>query len=145
VISLELNPDLRVLRQFGWAALAVFAAAGVQLLLRDRIFGLHAGTLAVPLALLCFFVGGLSALLSLIAPRANRFLYLALTLLAFPIAWLVSWALVLALYFLVLTPAGLALRLLRADPMARDLDRARESYWEPLPPPPGPERYFKQY
>ena len=64
---------------------------------------------------------------------------------AFPIGWTVSYLLLAAIFFLVLTPIGLVMRLFGRDPMLRALDRSAKTYWVPHNPGADPRRYFKQF
>lgn len=61
-----------------------------------------------------------------------------------PIGWTISRGVLAVLYFGVLTPIGLVLRLVRPDPLAREDDSA--SFWTPrsMEEPPL-ERHFRQY
>jgi len=65
---------------------------------------------------------------------------------AFPIGWTVSHVLLAVVYFAVLTPTGLGLRLLGYDPMSRrDRSEEKTSYWERECAPENRERYFRQF
>jgi hypothetical protein len=91
-----------------------------------------------------------SLALGLWRPRWFRPLYVAWMALAFPFGWLMSHALMAAIYLLLITPIGLILRVARRDPLARQFDREAQSYWMPTPPPSrdpndSRARYFRQY
>jgi hypothetical protein len=49
------------------------------------------------------------------------------------------------IYFAVLTPLGLVLRLFGRDALSLHLDRQRESYWIPRDKPRKPADYFRQF
>jgi len=51
----------------------------------------------------------------------------------------------LLVFYLVLTPMGLIMRLLRRDPMLRAYDRAAASYWEAARSQRAASRYFRQF
>lgn len=54
--------------------------------------------------------------------------------------------LVLALiFYLVITPIGLVLRLVRKDPLKRQWDPSAPSYWTKVEPPAAPLDYFRQF
>ncbi len=61
-----------------------------------------------------------------------------------PIGWVLSHALLAAVFYGVVLPVGLAMRLAGRDPMTRRLDRAAASYWVGRERVDGSERYFKQ-
>ena len=63
----------------------------------------------------------------------------------FPIGWLVSHLLLAAIYYLVITPIGIMMRVCGYDPMQRRWDRQATTYWKPRRDTDDPKRYFKQY
>jgi hypothetical protein len=86
------------------------------------------------------------AAVGLARPRAVRWVYLALVFLTLPIGWCVSHVLLAAIFFLVVTPIGLAMRVLGRDPMRRRPDRSAESYWIARRRPGGGiDRYLRPY
>ncbi|MBN2131916.1 MAG: hypothetical protein JW741_20615 [Sedimentisphaerales bacterium] len=124
-----------------------------------RIFGLSAPVASAILAAVLVFLWGATAvwaiallaagagilLCSLIWPSAARIVYLVLTLTALPIGYAISFVLLAAFYFLLLTPLGLVFRLIRRDALHRNLDRSCSSYWIPRRPPATMDRYFHQF
>jgi hypothetical protein len=74
----------------------------------------------------------------------NKF-YKTWSLLFLPLAWSVSTLLLVLVYYGVLTPFGLVLRMLGRDSMHRKLDRDRTTYWLKRPEVVDPERYFRQF
>jgi hypothetical protein len=61
------------------------------------------------------------------------------------VGFVVSNTAVTAVYFLVVTPIGLLLRLCGRDPLRRRFERGRESYWEDAEKTGDAARYFRQY
>jgi hypothetical protein len=145
LIKLNLDPSTGELRKFGFIALAVFAAAGLLVWLRatplSPVIGESAGTVARAL----WVIGGLSGGFSLIAPRANRPLFVTMSVVGFPIGLAISYASMAALFFLVMAPFGVIRRVVAGDPLARRLDRSAPTYWVPHKRVRGPQRYFSQY
>jgi len=80
-----------------------------------------------------------------LVPQVARPFYLAWHGLGCCIGFIVSNTAVTAVYFFVVTPIGLALRLFGRDPLRRRFERERESYWEDAEKPGGAERYFRQH
>jgi ABC-type uncharacterized transport system permease subunit len=78
-------------------------------------------------------------------PRLRRPLYLGWVYAAYPIGFVVSYAVLAFVYFLVFTPIGLIMRLVRYDPLHRSFDPARKSYWIEHQSRGGSSRYFNQY
>ncbi|MEZ6319358.1 MAG: SxtJ family membrane protein [Phycisphaerales bacterium] len=62
-----------------------------------------------------------------------------------PIGWTVSTVLLGVVYFVVITPMGVVMRVFGYDPMARGFDGGRASYWEERDAPGGARRYFRQF
>jgi hypothetical protein len=66
--------------------------------------------------------------------------------LAWPIGFVVSHVVLALVYYLVLTPIGLAMRVFGYDPMRREFDRSAESYWIARDTAEiKAERYFRQF
>lgn len=62
-----------------------------------------------------------------------------------PVGAAVSFLILAAAYYGVVTPVGLILRLAGHDPMKRRFESSVTSYWEPREPERDPARYFHQY
>ncbi len=90
-------------------------------------------------------LGSIALLFSLVFPRANRILYVGLTLLTFPIGFVLSYVIMGVLYFLIIGPIAVVMRLLGRDPMHRAYDPTAPSYWSAARPPRDKESYFHQY
>ncbi len=90
-------------------------------------------------------IGILSGLFSLLAPRANLPLYVGTTLFAFPIGFVLSYVILGTLFYLVITPVGLLVRLAGRDPMGRRFARDASSYWVDARSARSKESYFKQF
>jgi hypothetical protein len=120
LLQLNLEPSRKELRWFAglWWPL-ICAMIGLAFF---RKF--HAPTAAVWI----WAVGGLLAALGVIAPRVIQPFYLLLMRLTYPVGWCVSHLVLAAMYFLVVTPIGLLLRVFH-DPMERRFDRAASTYW----------------
>ena len=89
--------------------------------------------------------GGLS-LLYFAVPRLRRRFYLAWMYAALPMGWTVSHIILAIVYFGLVTPIGLLLRLSGYDSMSRrDQSDGRTSYWENCPTPKDRKRYFRQF
>ena len=78
-------------------------------------------------------------------PEFLRKVYLLACYAALPIGIIVSSVALIFIYYFVLMPIGLVLRLTGHDPMRRHFDPAAETYWVPRKPEDGLERYFRQF
>ena len=99
------------------------------------------GTLALALAALALTVG----LLGLLWPRVIRPVYVGWMVLAFPIGWTVSQAMLAVMFYGLFTPIGLLFRLIGRDPLHRARRPASRHTGAPKPSADDPRRYFKQF
>jgi hypothetical protein len=74
-----------------------------------------------------------------------RTFYVAAAYITFPIGMIISSVILMLIYYLVLTPIGVVLRLAGYDPMKRNFDCSARTYWSTRKPEVETERYFKQF
>ena len=122
MIAVDWDPSARKLRQFGAIATVVLLAAAALAHARGRAVPLQ----AVPLA-----IGVVVGTLAIVRPHRLRLAYVLLAYAVYPIGWVVSHAILLVVFYGVITPLGMLARLARSDlleiePRARD-----RSYWHP--------------
>jgi len=134
LVKMNWHPSTRVLRQFGMLVLPL--VCGLFALKARHHLSLSGGL--VGLAVIAFTIG-------LVRPRWLRGLFVGLSLAAFPIGWLMSYALLSLLFFAVFVPAAAIMKLIGHDPMARKLDRKAESYWIVRKGKSEISRYFRQF
>lgn len=90
--------------------------------------------------------GSMVGLIGLAKPEAIRWLYLGWMIAVWPIGVAVSYGLLALIYWGVVTPIGLLLRLIGRDPMSKAFDRSANSYWIARPPDSSDtRRYFRQF
>lgn len=135
LLNVNWDPGDRELRQFSLLWIAFFGLIGAYCL-----WG--AETWETTLVLWAVAAIGL---LGVLVPSLMDPIYTLWMLIAFPIGWVISHVLLLTVFYLVLTPIGLVMRLFGYDPMKLQFDRAAKSYWVPHDPEADRERYFKQY
>ena len=93
-----------------------------------------------------FWTGAvLIRVVGLVRPGWLRLGFVGLSLLTWPVGWVVSKLALGLLYLLVFTPIALVFRLLGRDALSRVLDRDAPTYWEPYRPDHGAERYLRPY
>ncbi len=145
MIEIDWRPDDRVLRQFGIIALFGFSLLAVLAWWELLIFSIGLGE-ARPIVTYVFAgLAGLSAFFSAVAPRANLPIYLGLTVLSYPIGFVLSYVIMGFLFFVMITPVGLFFRLTGYDPLHRKFDREATTYWMDPRPRRGKESYFRQF
>ena len=121
------NPGTRTLRQF--SALLILIVGGMAL------WKGNPAAAAIVAAI---------GLLGLAIPAALRPVYVGWMIVAFPIGWLVSHAMLAVLYFIVFLPLGVLFRLVRRDALLLRKP-ATETYWTEKQQPEEVTRYFRQY
>ncbi len=136
-IDLNLNPGRTDLRVFGAAALVAFGTLAALTHWHwqgPEWLSVGLGALAV-----------LSGLLALVAPAANRPLYVVLMIAVYPIGLVVSYIVLAVVFFGILTPVGLVFRLIRRDELRRRFDPDASTYWVDRPAVTDTQRYFRQF
>ena len=93
----------------------------------------------------CAAIGLLGALIVWTLPRVGNRLYDGWIEGASPIGWTVTHLVLAAVYYLVLTPIGLLMRLAGRDPMRRSIDPKAATYWIARKNPIESKRYFRQF
>ncbi|MCU0862737.1 MAG: hypothetical protein MUC36_03000 [Planctomycetes bacterium] len=148
MIKLNLKPEPHVLRQFAWIAAVLLPLLAAFLTRGDaRWFAVASWQWGHPAVLV---LGGLAAaqlLLFLFGVRQLTWLlYAGLSVIAFPIGFVISHVLMAAIYYLVITPIGLVFRLIGRDVLGKRLDRdGATSYWHVRGAPRDAASYFKLY
>ena len=145
MIEINLRPDVRTLRQFGFIAVVGFAFLAVIAWTEVLVFSFGLGEARSTVVGGFAAVGAFALLASLVYPKANLALYLGLTVIAYPIGFVLSYVIMGTLFFVLITPMGLAMRLIGRDPMERRMLPAAESYWVKARAQRPNESYFKQF
>jgi hypothetical protein len=123
-----------------------------------RQFAFLGGAICTSLALWHGWTGGLStaalayaclavflATVGAFRPGWLRPIFIAWMVVVFPLAWLVSHAVLGLVYFGLITPLGLLLRLSGRDALDLRPPSAQDSYWKEKPAAKDPSQYLRQY
>jgi len=145
MVTIDWNPDARTLRHFGWIALGGFGLIAMLAWFEWLIFSFGLGAARPYVAGIAMGLGVVGAFFSLVYPPANRVLYVGLSIVAYPIGFVLSHVLLAALFFGLFAPVGILFRVFRRDPMHRRWDPDAPSYWVPARASRGSERYFRQF
>jgi hypothetical protein len=132
--DVQFNPGERTLRQFAGLILIVFGLLAII-----EVEFRHRPQLALIYALLAVIVGPAGLLI----PRAVRPIWIAWSVVAFPIGFVVSTLVLAVLFYLVFTPIGLAFRLTGRDVLALRRPDTR-TYWKPRAAARDKREYFRQ-
>ena len=145
MLRVNWRPDRRQLRWFGGMALVAFGAFGAWVFFRGSIFGFGLGAGAArATGVILWVLGGGCGMLAALAPKYLRGLYVVLMAAAIPIGFVVSHAVIALLFYVIVTPLALFLRLRGRDPLCRRFDPDAETYWVPRKPTTDVRRYFRQ-
>ena len=141
-MKLNRNPSPRQLRQFALAALVAMPLAAWMLVgrpLGDAWQPVHTWIIALLAA-----AGAAMVVLSFVAPRMLRPVFVAASLVTLPIGLVVGELLLAVIYYLVFTPVAVFFRLVGRDALELKIDRTAKSYWRAKPRPRDAASYFRQ-
>jgi hypothetical protein len=134
--DIQFRPSARVLRQFAGLWLVSFGAlAAWEGAVRQHL------ALAAALAVLAATVGPLG----LIWPDVVRPIYVGWMVLAFPLGWILSQAILCLMYYGLLTPISIAFRVVGRDSLHRAWHSNAQTYWLPKATPKDLRRYLRQF
>jgi hypothetical protein len=135
MIRIERNPSRRQLLTFGISWPLVFALLG----------GLAWWKTGSPNGAATLWAVGAIPAIGLVWPGGLRLFYVLVSYVTFPIGFVASYLILAVIYYLVLTPTGLILRLRGHDPMQRRFDRNVKTYWTPREEEDAGQRCFRQF
>jgi len=136
IIEIDRNPSRRDLLWFG-LLLPIFSA------IVGALVWLKTNSLAP--AVISWMIGGTVSVLFALWPASRRRIYMGWTYAVYPVGWTVSHLLLCFVYFAVITPIGIVLRVLRRNPLERRFDQAATTYWIRHNPASRIYRYLRQF
>jgi uncharacterized membrane protein YciS (DUF1049 family) len=145
IVELNFDPDERTLRQFGFIALFGFSVLALLAFFERAIFAFGLGQARPAVALTLGILSVCALAFSLLWPRGNWPLYVGLSVVTFPIGFVLSYVILAILFFLVIAPIGALLRVLGRDPLARGYDPSALSYFQKCRPARPKAHYFRQF
>jgi hypothetical protein len=126
-------------------ALVAFAALGALAYARLGPGRLLPESAAAPTGAILWGLAAYAGLSAFLAPLAVKPLYLALTVVTYPIGFVLSYLMMVIIFYGVITPVGLVFKLIGRDAMNRRFDPSTSSYWVERRPPESIKRYFRQF
>ena len=138
LLALNLKPEPKQLRTFGAIGFGAFGLLAASALFRQSVIGI--GMDADVAQLTGYVLGGLAAacaFFSVVFPKALLPLFVGMSVVTFPIGFVLSHVIMLVMYFGIITPIGVVMRLGGWDPLTRKIDKSADSYWVKRPPAPG--------
>lgn len=137
LLPFNAHPTRSELRQFAALGLPLFCVAIAAALWKVGFSSAISGIVAV--------TGAAIGVTGWLRPDLFRPIFVAWMAAAYPIGWVISHLVLAILYFGVLTPIGLTLRLFGRDPLTRRWDRGATTYWTPHRGSADDSTYFRQY
>lgn len=137
MIQINRNPTRRELWQFGfiWMGFVAFfgAVAWFKFDSPTVAWGLWIAAVVVPVA-------------GWVVPGFMRVVFVGMSYLAWPIGFVVSHVVLALVYYAVLTPIGIVMRIFGYDSMRKSFDPGAATYWVERPAAKvEPKRYFRQF
>jgi len=136
LVEIKWRPSTKELRVF--AVLLVIFAGIVAWVLASRFAAPVTGRWVLGVA-------AVVAVLGLTVPRLIWPLYVVWMAATLPVGWVVSHVVMAAVFYLVITPIGLIMRVCGRDPMERQFDKEASTYWKRRPERSETRRYFRQF
>jgi len=137
LVSLNLNPSEKQLKDFGLIALIMCAVIGLLLL------GL--GKVPAKGFMIFCLIGVLLYSFSRISIVLIKPIYLGMVLLTFPIGWAVGHLVMALFYYGIITPVALLFRLFNRDPLCRRRKPDADTYWLSYKQKRSAKDYFRQF
>jgi len=136
LIDINQDPTSRELKVFGFLFAVFFAVVG-------GLVWWQSGSRTA--GLVVWGAAALVLLVFMLAAQARRPIYLAWSYALYPIGYALTLVLMGAVFYLVITPTGLLMRLFGRDPLSRKFQPEASSYWIRRREDASLDRYFRQY
>ena len=137
LVSLNLSPSQKQLKDFGLIGLIMCTVIGILLFWLDKI---------PAIGFMIFCLAGIALyILSRISVILIKPIYLGMILLTFPIGWVVSHLVMALFYYGIITPVALLFRLLNRDPLCRRYEPNADTYWIQYKHRRSAKDYFRQF
>jgi len=137
----ELSRD--EIKQLRVVAGALLVLVTVVTTIRYLLRGFPEGT---PICLILMAIAAVVFLVALVSPRPLKPAFRCWMAFARAVGWFNARMLLSVLFYLVFTPIGLIMRLIRRDVLHRDFNSSKSSFWIPKEEPKeGLERYTRQF
>jgi len=137
LVSLNLKPSNKQLRDFGLIGLCMCSAIGLLLLVLGKI---------PPKGLVILFLTGLVMfVLSRISAALIKPVYMAMVILTFPIGWIISHLVMGLFFYVVVTLIAVLFKITGRDALCRKFDPQADTYWTPYKNKRSAKDYFHQF
>ncbi|MGB2987920.1 MAG: SxtJ family membrane protein [Phycisphaerae bacterium] len=137
LVEVNWTPSTRELKQFATIWFPAFFTLVAAVVLY------HTGSLRVALMIWCAAL--VAGLVGCFVPRIVRLVFTVWMCAVYPIGWVISHAVLIAVFALVITPIGLLMRLMGRDALDRTFDRSAKTYWRPCRRETNKTHYLRQF
>lgn len=137
LVSLNLKPSTKQLRDFGDIALCMCNVIGILLLWLNKV--------SIKVFIVFCVIGLVMYILSRISTVLIKPLYQGLMIVTFPIGWIISHLMMGLFYYGIVTLIAVIFKIIGRDPLCRKYDSEAETYWIPYKQSRSPKHYFHQF
>ncbi len=145
MIEIDWNPPRRILRNFGLIGLVAFGVMGALIYWQvgpGKVVPAGAATLTATFLWVTAVHFGVFAA---VVPALLRPVYVVLTVVTYPIGFVLSYVVMGLIFYGVIVPIGLIFKIVGRDAMHRRFDPSAPTYWIRRCPPDSAKRYFRQF
>jgi FtsH-binding integral membrane protein len=132
--DIDFHPSDRKLRQFAVVSAILLGAFAIAMFNRGH----------EKRALVAAVIAAIIGLIGAFLPKALRSIFVGLSILSFPIGWTVSWIVLAVVFYCVLTPFALIMRIGGRDPLRLRDQPHEHSLWT-VRTEPDDASYFRQF
>lgn len=136
MIDVNWNPSRRDVKIFAILFVLFFVLVA---------YWVYRGTDSATAAGVTFAAGAAIGVGGFFLPNLMRYVYIVWMAAVLPIGFVVSHLILAFIFYLVVTPVGLLMRVCGYDPMHRRFDKEATSYWIRREAQPKSEQYFRQF
>ncbi len=141
-MHIDWKPDTTKLRQFGYfGGCFIIAILAISVWTGSRVLegaGFTYGTILIGAAGLLFLLGS-------VAPVLLKPAFIGLSVITFPIGFVMNFLVLGLLFYGIFTPMALIFRLFGRDAMERKIDKTQSSYWKKVQRTRSPESYYQPF
>ena len=137
MVSLNLKPSEKQLRDFGDIALCMCNIIGLLLFWLDKV--------SIKVFVIFCLIGLVMYLLSRISTVLIKPVYQGMMIVTFPIGWVVSHVMMGVFYYGIVTPIAIIFKVIGRDPLCRGYDPKAKTYWLRYKQSRSAKHYFHQF
>jgi len=141
-VELNLNPTDRQLRQFGFIGLVAVPLLGW--LFAGKPMPSTWGTANLTTWYGFIAVAGVLGVLAFIKPSLLKWLFVAASVVTFPIGFVLGEIVMFTIYIVAFAPMALLFRIIGRDALQREIAKDATTYWQPKQQAKDASSYYRQ-